>query len=91
MDLGLQFIPMEQIIKESVESLKSKGFISWMPATGVQEHFRDLIILGTDLSVRICSIIMNNSSQWIMVSQCKLGSPSNPVHNILLRITYVRI
>lgn len=28
MDLGLQFIPMEQIIKESVESLKSKGFIS---------------------------------------------------------------
>ncbi|XP_058198787.1 cinnamoyl-CoA reductase 1-like [Rhododendron vialii] len=28
MDLGLQFIPMEQIIKESVESLKSKGFVS---------------------------------------------------------------
>ncbi|KAK9279200.1 hypothetical protein L1049_012878 [Liquidambar formosana] len=28
MDLGLQFIPMEQIIKDSVESLKSKGFIS---------------------------------------------------------------
>ncbi|KAE9460951.1 hypothetical protein C3L33_07124, partial [Rhododendron williamsianum] len=28
MDLGLQFIPKEQIIKESVESLKSKGFIS---------------------------------------------------------------
>ncbi|GMY10535.1 cinnamoyl-CoA reductase 1 [Fagus crenata] len=28
MDLGLQFIPMEQIIKEAVESLKSKGFIS---------------------------------------------------------------
>ena len=27
-DLGLQFIPMEQIIKDSVESLKSKGFIS---------------------------------------------------------------
>ncbi|PWA60784.1 NAD(P)-binding Rossmann-fold superfamily protein [Artemisia annua] len=28
MDLGLEFIPMEQIIKDSVESLKSKGFIS---------------------------------------------------------------
>ncbi|KAG2669889.1 hypothetical protein I3843_14G057200 [Carya illinoinensis] len=28
MDLGLQFIPMEQIIKDAVESLKSKGFIS---------------------------------------------------------------
>lgn len=28
MDLGLQFIPMEQIIKDSVESLRSKGFIS---------------------------------------------------------------
>ncbi|KAK3206579.1 hypothetical protein Dsin_020625 [Dipteronia sinensis] len=28
MDLGLQFIPMEEIIKDSVESLKSKGFIS---------------------------------------------------------------
>lgn len=28
MDLGLEFIPMEQIIKESVESLKSKGFLS---------------------------------------------------------------
>ncbi|GMP89793.1 hypothetical protein CsSME_00041199 [Camellia sinensis var. sinensis] len=28
MDLGLQFIPMEQIIKETVESLKSKGHIS---------------------------------------------------------------
>ncbi|XP_059660907.1 cinnamoyl-CoA reductase CAD2-like [Cornus florida] len=28
MDLGLQFIPMEQIVKDSVESLKSKGFIS---------------------------------------------------------------
>ncbi|XP_059660909.1 cinnamoyl-CoA reductase CAD2-like [Cornus florida] len=28
MDLGLQFIPMEQIIKDSVESLKSKGYIS---------------------------------------------------------------
>lgn len=28
MDLGLQFIPIEQIIKESVESLKSKGFLS---------------------------------------------------------------
>lgn len=27
-DLGLQFIPVEQIIKDSVESLKSKGFIS---------------------------------------------------------------
>ncbi|KAF3454872.1 hypothetical protein FNV43_RR05320 [Rhamnella rubrinervis] len=27
-DLGFQFIPMEQIIKDSVESLKSKGFIS---------------------------------------------------------------
>jgi len=31
MDLGLQFIPVEQIIKEAVESLKSKGFISWLP------------------------------------------------------------
>ncbi|GJV62708.1 cinnamoyl-CoA reductase 1 [Tanacetum coccineum] len=30
MDLGLEFIPMEQIIKDSVESLKSKGFISLM-------------------------------------------------------------
>ncbi|WOG94615.1 hypothetical protein DCAR_0313911 [Daucus carota subsp. sativus] len=28
MDLGLQFTSMEQIIKDSVESLKSKGFIS---------------------------------------------------------------
>ncbi|GJR35298.1 cinnamoyl-CoA reductase 1 [Tanacetum coccineum] len=28
MDLGLEFLPMEQIIKGSVESLKSKGFIS---------------------------------------------------------------
>ncbi|GMP89782.1 hypothetical protein CsSME_00041196 [Camellia sinensis var. sinensis] len=28
MDLGLQFIPIEQIIKDSVESLKSKGYIS---------------------------------------------------------------
>ncbi|GJT61053.1 cinnamoyl-CoA reductase 1 [Tanacetum coccineum] len=28
MDLGLEFIPMEQIIKDSVESLQSKGFIS---------------------------------------------------------------
>ncbi|CAL5424634.1 unnamed protein product [Camellia sinensis] len=28
MDLGLQFIPMEQIIKETVESLKSEGYIS---------------------------------------------------------------
>lgn len=28
MELGLQFIPMEQIIKDSVESLKSKGFLS---------------------------------------------------------------
>ncbi|XP_065847762.1 phenylacetaldehyde reductase [Euphorbia lathyris] len=27
MDLGLEFIPMEQIIKDAVESLKSKGFI----------------------------------------------------------------
>lgn len=27
-DLGLQFIPMEQIIRDSVESLKSKGFLS---------------------------------------------------------------
>ncbi|GLT80728.1 hypothetical protein SLA2020_521520 [Shorea laevis] len=27
-DLGLEFIPMEQIIKDSVEFLKSKGFIS---------------------------------------------------------------
>lgn len=28
MDLGQQFIPMEQIIRDAVESLKSKGFIS---------------------------------------------------------------
>lgn len=28
MDLGLQFIDMEQIIRDSVESLKIKGFIS---------------------------------------------------------------
>jgi hypothetical protein len=28
--LGLEFIPMEQIIKDAVESLKNKGFISWM-------------------------------------------------------------
>lgn len=28
MDLGLQFIPMEQIIRDSVESLKSRGDIS---------------------------------------------------------------
>lgn len=28
MDLGLEFIPMDQIIKEGVESLKSTGFIS---------------------------------------------------------------
>ncbi|KAK2982730.1 hypothetical protein RJ640_025146, partial [Escallonia rubra] len=28
MDLGMQFISMEQIIKDSVESLRSKGFIS---------------------------------------------------------------
>lgn len=28
MDMGLQFIPMEQIIKDAVESLKNKGFIS---------------------------------------------------------------
>jgi hypothetical protein len=28
MDLGLEFIPKEQIIKDAVESLKSKGFIS---------------------------------------------------------------
>jgi len=27
-DLGLEFIPMEQIIRDAVESLKSKGFIS---------------------------------------------------------------
>lgn len=27
-DLGMEFIPMEQIIKDAVESLKSKGFIS---------------------------------------------------------------
>uniref|UniRef100_A0A803PWW0 NAD-dependent epimerase/dehydratase domain-containing protein n=1 Tax=Cannabis sativa TaxID=3483 RepID=A0A803PWW0_CANSA len=27
-DMGLQFIPMEQIIKDSVESLKSKGFLT---------------------------------------------------------------
>ena len=27
-DLGLEFIPMEQIIKDSVESLKSRGFLS---------------------------------------------------------------
>lgn len=28
MDVGLEFIPMEQIIKDSVENLKIKGFIS---------------------------------------------------------------
>lgn len=28
MDMGLQFTPMEQTIKDAVESLKSKGFIS---------------------------------------------------------------
>ncbi|KAJ6409356.1 hypothetical protein OIU84_008949 [Salix udensis] len=28
MDLGLEFIPMEQIIKDAVESLKNQGFIS---------------------------------------------------------------
>lgn len=28
MDLGLQLTSIEQIIKDSVESLKSKGFIS---------------------------------------------------------------
>jgi hypothetical protein len=28
--LGLEFIPMEQIVKDAVESLKNKGFISWM-------------------------------------------------------------
>lgn len=28
MDLGIQFIPMEQIIRDSVDSLKSKGLIS---------------------------------------------------------------
>jgi hypothetical protein len=28
MDLGLEFIPMEQIIKDAVESLKREGFIS---------------------------------------------------------------
>ncbi|KAL2899305.1 Cinnamoyl-CoA reductase 1 [Bienertia sinuspersici] len=28
MDLGMQFIPMDQIVKDSVESLKSKGFLS---------------------------------------------------------------
>ncbi|XP_050367475.1 phenylacetaldehyde reductase [Argentina anserina] len=28
MDLGIDFIPMDQIIKDAVESLKSKGFIS---------------------------------------------------------------
>ncbi|PWA60783.1 NAD(P)-binding Rossmann-fold superfamily protein [Artemisia annua] len=28
MDVGLEFLPMEQIIKDSVESLKSKGFLS---------------------------------------------------------------
>ncbi|ONH99805.1 hypothetical protein PRUPE_6G051400 [Prunus persica] len=28
MNLGLEFIPMDQIIKDAVESLKSKGFIS---------------------------------------------------------------
>lgn len=29
MDLGLRLIPIEQIIKDAVESLKSKGYISW--------------------------------------------------------------
>lgn len=28
MNLGLEFIPMEQIIKDAVESLKNKGSIS---------------------------------------------------------------
>ncbi|OIW04387.1 hypothetical protein TanjilG_32579 [Lupinus angustifolius] len=28
MDMGLQFIPMDQIIKDAIESLKNKGFIS---------------------------------------------------------------
>ncbi|KAE9596063.1 hypothetical protein Lal_00031099 [Lupinus albus] len=28
LDMGLQFIPMDQIIKDAVESLKNKGFIS---------------------------------------------------------------
>jgi len=28
MDLGLQFIPMENIIKDGVEDLKRKGFLS---------------------------------------------------------------
>ncbi|CAL0315608.1 unnamed protein product [Lupinus luteus] len=28
MDMGLQFIPMDQIIKDAVENLKNKGFIS---------------------------------------------------------------
>ncbi|XP_021810552.1 cinnamoyl-CoA reductase 1-like [Prunus avium] len=28
MNLGLEFIPMDQIIKDAVESLKNKGFIS---------------------------------------------------------------
>ncbi|KAG8387663.1 hypothetical protein BUALT_Bualt02G0044800 [Buddleja alternifolia] len=28
LDLGLQFIPMDQIIKDSVESLRSKGYLS---------------------------------------------------------------
>lgn len=27
-DMGLEFIPMEQIIRDSVESLKKKGFLS---------------------------------------------------------------
>lgn len=37
MDLGLQFIPMDQIIKDSIESLKAKGFISWMKAATCQQ------------------------------------------------------
>jgi len=28
MDLGLQFIPMEKIIKDAVEDLKRKGYLS---------------------------------------------------------------
>lgn len=28
MDLGLEFIPMDQIIKDAVESLRSKGYIT---------------------------------------------------------------
>lgn len=27
-DLGMEFIPMEQIVKDAIESLRSKGYLS---------------------------------------------------------------